>query len=147
MTESDVGPVLSALSGLLAAYGFYYNAVKDYFTEMSTPKAEILVADSVRRGRMFRALEPARRSSWILALTATVVTVLFLQPAIDILTDVNFDRPYSAVKAGLVVIEAFWSLLAVAMWLRLGRVRSRLETLSQLSDRAPGRPLFGPPEA
>lgn len=131
MTESQAGALLSALSTLLAAFGFVATATRDQFDLLLLLKSELLERTDKERNADARRLRKLRLTAYALALVPSVVVCLFGNVAWRLVEEIDLDAPYSALKAALAVVVAFWTALSAAMWVRVGKLEARIRVYGQ----------------
>jgi hypothetical protein len=129
---TDIAPLVSGTSVMLAAFGFFYNAVKDRIDdalELNTSPATDEIEDATRK-----KLKAARRTALLLASVAVTVcallasqTVTEIQAAIDV--GLN-PGDYSTLDAIFVAMAFAW--IGIAGFC-LGRVITLSTKLGELS--------------
>lgn len=114
ITREEARALLSVLTALLAAYGFFYTGVKEGLADAAKTEWADFRSKRDLRPSLKEATD-ARNTLVILAVCANTVTVLFVPVALEVLKDVDLRAPYSAEKAALLLLEMFWTALAAIM--------------------------------
>lgn len=135
-----IAPYVSALSVMLAAYGFFYNAYKariEEGKEVGDPAANT-TAWTAQHTKVKRARAAAR----LLGIVPLVVWLIFLKPMVDQIDaaiDVKFalDR-YSALDVVFVVLANTW-LLVAAVALLEAKALSKKKTDLEDAKPKPGK--------
>ena len=128
---ADIAPLVSGTSVMLAAFGFFYNAVKDTIDdalELSTAPASDEAKASTRK-----QLETARRTAGLLAAVAVVVCGLLASQTVTEIkaaVDVRFAfSAYSTLDAIFVAMAFAWvGIAGFCLW----RVRTLSKMLGEL---------------
>jgi hypothetical protein len=133
MAAAELGPLVSGTSVMLAAFGFFYNAVKDGIDEalaLSTSPAT-----SEEKTKTKTKLKAERRTAALLTFVAVIVcallasqTVTEIKAAIDVSLD--FDA-YSTLDAIFVAMVAAWMGIAVFCLLRVIKLSGKLSDLDK----------------
>lgn len=133
ITGEEARSLLSVLGALLAAYGFFYTGVSNALSEAKAVDWTGFRSKRALRPQL-RTVTSARNVLAGLTACAAAVSVLFVPVAIDILADLDPRARYSAEKAALFLLVAFWIGLSVctaqravvmASHLRKGRKKER----------------------
>jgi hypothetical protein len=117
---SGVGPLVSGASVMLAAYGFFYNAVKDQIESARKINAHPGTPDQADAS--YGSVHGAQRTAELLAVVAAVIFSLLLPHAVSEIRDavkVGFKlRDYSTLDAIFVAMVVGWLGIAVlvASW-------------------------------
>jgi lysylphosphatidylglycerol synthetase-like protein (DUF2156 family) len=131
VNSSDLDPLLSALSVMLAAYGFMYAASRQSPVELDIPRFDLTSVNKKYLRRKLPGLKVARNFALVLALVAAVVIAVFASVTVNIVRDIHFSLPYSPVKAAIVLIMAFWVTILVLMFIRFVRLQIRFSTVKR----------------
>lgn len=129
MNQADVGPLLSASSVMLAAFGFAYNSWRQDLEDA----AQNVVPEEMSRVEKRRdtLLRTIRLKALPLALASTAVAILFLPDALSIVhSAIISGGQYDALRATLVTMELFWLLIAGSMLRLTWKVSSRISALT-----------------
>jgi hypothetical protein len=133
MASAELGPLVSGTSVMLAAFGFFYNAVKDGIDEalgLSTSPATTEQKNTNRE-----KLKAARRTARLLTFVAVIVCALLASQTVTEIKaaiDVSFDLDaYSTLDAIFVAMAGAW--LGIARFC-LSRVRELSSNLSKLGS-------------
>ncbi len=137
MKAAEFGSLLSLLSLLLAGYGFFWSATKDDFDDLDLPPSELLQLSKASAAQKRRRLERLRGSAFLLALSPSVIVLLFASVAVEILQDVQLGQPYSPLRAGVLVVLVFWAALAAVMWNKLMRLSRQISALAKIENPQP----------
>jgi len=131
MTSTELAPIVSGTSVMLAAFGFFYNAVKDGINEalgLSTSPATKELKTETRK-----KLQAARRTAALLTFVAAIVCALLasqtateISAAIDVKFDVN---QYSTLDAIFVAMAVAWLGIAIFCLWQLLQLNSNLSKL------------------
>lgn len=111
VSEADARALISVFGALLAAFGFFYTAVRD------TVRAGMF-KDPGGSGRMEKkglVDEAFWPGMTILAISSCVVALLMLPAFISVVSSIDLAGTYSASKSALVALTVFWLVLA-AFW-------------------------------
>jgi hypothetical protein len=132
MTSAELAPLVSGTSVMLAAFGFFYNAVKDDIDDALELSTRPATPEQKTRSR--RKLTAARRTALLLTLVAAIVcallasqTVTEIKAAID--ADFALDR-YSTLDAIFVAMAFAWLGIVVFCVLRVIKLTSKLRELN-----------------
>lgn len=135
-TVEDVGPLLSSVSVMLAAYGVFYATQRERIDSMidrtdvpdGLSDVEELEAEAKR----------CRNVAAVLALAALAIWLLLLNEIVERLVDAAESHSlgdYSAPDAVFVVAATAWLLLAVYVGTRWKSLRKRRQDLSKAVKR------------
>jgi hypothetical protein len=131
MASGELGSLVSGTSVMLAAFGFFYNAVKDGIDgalALSTSPATVEEKTETRT-----RLKAARRTASLLTAVAAVVCALLASQTITEIKaafDVNLDfDAYSTLDAIFVAMAFAWLGIAVFCLVRVIRLSSNLTEL------------------
>jgi hypothetical protein len=118
--QPAIAPLVTATSVMLAAYGFFYNALKgrieDGFNQGD------LSGDPVIRGQQRQAVESARNVALLLGIVPLVIWLVFLKETwheIKAAIDVCFAiSHYSTLDVVFVLLASSWLLIAILLLLQ-----------------------------
>lgn len=135
----EIAPFVSAISVMLAAYGFFYNAYKARIEEgqdVGSPKP-----DHDDWKAQVAIVEKARSAARLLAVIPVLIWILFLpkvEDQLDAGRDVDFalDR-YSTLDVLFVVLATAWLAIAIALGLQ---ARGLTKKRKELQEAEPARP-------
>jgi hypothetical protein len=134
---SEIAPYVSASSVMLAAFGFFYNSLKDRIEAGNAVGAA--AADPLLWKRQVRTVRSARAVARLLAGVAVLVWLLFLKQVIDEVraaADVDFSlAQYSTLDVVFVVLATAWLPIGALMGLQARRLTSTLATLEHARPR------------
>jgi hypothetical protein len=112
---SETAALVSGSSVMLAAFGFYYNAVKDGIDAAAEASATPANPEAGAKSR--KAIRAGRKTAWVLALVALLVFALlssYLVHEIEAAVDVRFAlSAYSTLDVIFVVLALGWLGIAV----------------------------------
>ncbi len=114
-TTPAVAPLVSAVSVMLAAYGFFFNATRDAITEGRAVPIAVPGKQMQRQNR--QKVHRARNVAIWLTVPPVVVALVLVKPVVDEVRsafDVSFalDR-YSPVDVLFVLLAVAWVAIAV----------------------------------
>jgi hypothetical protein len=113
--SSNTASLVSAISVMLAAYGFLYNSVRDRFDAVKRIKSKS--ADPDQQKDDLAKAKSARTLCAGFSLVALLIFFIFLKQAIsefEQAVDVNFSlRDYSTLEVALFVLIFVWPLIAL----------------------------------
>lgn len=138
---SDVGPLLSSVSLMLAAFGFFYTTQRDRIDAV-IDDADIPDPGSARTKKLKNA-ERARQSATFLCLAALVIWILLLDEILNRIRlafdqHLDLDR-YSTENVIFFVAANAWLCVAIyiaARWLKLNQRVKELRLSSAVAIRA-----------
>jgi hypothetical protein len=112
-----IAPYVSAISVMLAAYGFFYNAWKGRIE--AGQDVGVPVPGAAAKATQRRTIEAARRVARVLGWVAILVWLIFLKKVADEVCDA-FDAhwdlgKYSTLDVAFVVLANSWLLIGVAL--------------------------------
>jgi hypothetical protein len=128
--NTEVGPLLSSVSLMLAAFGFFYTTQRD---RIDATIADKDVPDAgTKRTTMFTAAKKVRNSTAVLGIAALVVWLLLLDEIEDraaaAIDDFSLDK-YSTPDAIFFVAANAWLLVAIYIAGRWWKLRGRVDSL------------------
>ena len=128
---STIGPLLSSVSLLLAAFGFVYNTQKDRIDAAASATGRS--DDPSVRATDREAAKRARFSAGWLALVALGMWILLLDEIEDkVQAAIDHDfalSTYSTPDAVFFVAANVWLLIAIYLCFRIRKLRSRIKSL------------------
>ncbi len=130
MTAAELAPLVSGTSVMLAALGFFYNAVKDRIDEaLALGTSPLTVEERTSRRKK------AKSAFWtvlLLAIASIVVCVLLAPQTRDGLKNGNvvpFESGYSTLDAIFLVMAAAWLTVALFFAWRVAKLAKKWSDL------------------
>jgi Ca2+/H+ antiporter len=130
MADANIGPLLSSVSVMLAAYGFFYNTQRD---RIDAVIAEERRDDANERRTQRENAEKVRTSTCVLAGVALLVWALLMPELVASVSDAfdpSFDlADYSTPHAIFFVAAMAWLLVALFVGKRACDVNDKVKDL------------------
>jgi hypothetical protein len=135
-----IAPYVSALSVMLAAYGFFYNAFRgrvEAGKEIGAPAASLTPWNT-----QVKKVRQARSAARVLGLVPLLVWAIFLKPVVDQI-DAGIEAGfaldhYSALDVVFVVLANAWLLVAVISLLDAKSLSTKKSQLEQAKPTSAG---------
>jgi uncharacterized BrkB/YihY/UPF0761 family membrane protein len=132
-TTSGIGPLVTASSVMLGAFGFFYGSSKDRIAAAHDVGAP--AADPVAWRRQVATVRAARTSARTLGAVAIVIWVLFLKAVVDELEaawDVRFSPAhYQPLDVVFVALASAWLVIGVLTLAQAHALSATLATLER----------------
>jgi hypothetical protein len=113
--SSTAGSLVSAISVMLAAYGFLYNSVRDRFDAVKRITSKS--GDKNQQKKDLAKAKGARRLCWGFSLVALLIFFIFLSQAVSEVeqaAEVNFSlHDYSTLEVALFVLIFVWPVITL----------------------------------
>lgn len=126
--EPAIASTVTATSVMLAAYGFFYGAVKGRIEAGSN--VGLLASDPNTREEQRGTLRRARNTALALGIVPLAIFVIFLKEIVNEIEaafDVDFALShYSALNIVFVLIASSWLLIAAILLFQAGSLHSKL---------------------
>jgi hypothetical protein len=130
----DIGPLLSSVSLMLAAFGFFYTTQRDRIDEV-IDDGDVPDAGSTARTAKRTRAKRARTSAMILGLTALLIWVLLLHDIwhhLKTAIEQHFDLDrYSTPDVIFFVAANAWLAVAIFIATRWSKLNARVEALKE----------------
>jgi hypothetical protein len=137
--EPTIASTVTATSVMLAAYGFFYGALKGRI-EAGSDVGD-LAGEPDAREEQRGALRKARNTALALGIVPLGIFLIFLKEIvneIDAALDVNFALShYSALDIVFVLIASSWLLIAVILLVQAGSLHSKLGEYAEPAEASP----------
>ena len=131
----DIASIVSALSVMLGAYAFFYNAFSPRISAGEDVGGS--AANRTAWERQIRTVVRARAAARWLALVPLIVFLVWLPEVVDrtdALADAAADGRYATLDVVFLMLSVGWLAIACLVWLQARRLT---DTLSRLHE---GRP-------
>lgn len=123
MRATELGAMVEAIGVMLAGYAFFFELSRGsrvFLTKLLDD--ENALGATARDARMVRTdVRSAIPVAVALAAAPIVVAIVFAPPALTIVSSVDASKPYDALAASLVLMEAIWVVVACLMLRSLRR--------------------------
>ncbi len=128
----EIVPYVSAISVMLAAYGFFYNALRGQIEAGSNVGDRAANETALKAQR--ESVDGAKHAALLLGLIPFFVWLVFLKPVVEEVEaaiDVCFSlHHYSALDVAFVLLANSWLLIGILQLLQVRKLTKKRKTLN-----------------